>query len=178
MRQVFWQIVVTLDGLVAGPNGALDWFVPDEDFNDYVAEMLSSIDGILVGRVTYEGFAGYWPSSTDAEAPKMNALPKIVFSRTLESVDWKNSRLVKENVHEEISKLKQQPGKDIALFGSANLASTLMRLDLIDEYRIVVSPVVLGAGIPMFRDVKEATTLTLAKTQTLRSGAVILHYRR
>ncbi len=102
---------------------------------------------------------------------------KIVFSRTLETVDWKNSRLVKENVQEEISTLKQQPGKDIALFGSANLASTLMRLGLIDEYRIVVSPIVLGAGMPMFRDVNEATTLTLVNTQTFRSGAVILHYR-
>ena len=106
----------------------------------------------------------------------MNELPKIVFSRTLEKAEWKNSRLVKGNVAEEVASLKRQPGKDLALFGSAHLASTLMRLGLIDEYRIFVNPVVLGGGTPMF-DIKGRTALKLLKTQTLRSGVVILYYQ-
>jgi len=150
--------------------------LPD-DFNHYVTKMLSEIDAILLGRVTYQGFAGYWPSSTDAEAHAMNELPKIVFSRTLDEVEWNNSRLVKENVAEEVARLKQQPGKDLAIFGSADLASNLMRPGLIDEYRIFVNPVVLGAGTPMFKDIKERTKLRLLKTNTLSSGVVILYYQ-
>lgn len=141
MRKVFWQMMVTLDGFMEGPNRELDWHVTDEDFGRYVTDMLTSIDAILLGRVTYQLFADYWPSSTDPEARGMNELPKIVFSRTLEKVEWKNSRLVKGNIAEEIARLKQQPGKDLALFGSADLASTFMRLGLIDEYRVFVNPV-------------------------------------
>jgi dihydrofolate reductase len=177
MRKLFWQMMVTLDGLVEGPNRELDWHVVDDDFNRYVGDMLSSIDAILLGRVTYQLFADYWPSSTDAEAQAMNQLPKIVFSRTLKKVEWKNSRLVKGNVAEEIVRLKQQAGKDLAMFGSADLASTFMRLDLIDEYRIFVNPVVLGGGTPMFKDGKDRTVLRLLKTETLSSGVVILYYQ-
>jgi len=130
-----------------------------------------------LGRVTYQLFADYWPFSTDAEAPAMNDLPKIVFSRTLEKVEWKNSRLVKKNIAEEVARLKQQAGKDVALFGSADLASTFMRLGLIDEIRILVNPVVLGAGNPMFKDIKDRTALTLSKTETLSSGVVMLYYQ-
>jgi len=176
MRKVFWQMMVTLDGFMEGPNRELDWHVTDEDFNRYVADMLNSIDVILLGRVTYQLFADYWPSSSDAEAHAMNELPKIVFSRTLEKVEWKNSRLAKGNVAEEVSKLKQQPGKDLAMFGSADLASTFMRLGLIDEYRIFVNPVVLGRGNPMFKNVEDRARLRLSKTQTLSSGVVILNY--
>ena len=175
MRKVFWQMMVSLDGFVEGPNGELDWHVADEDFNRYVAEMLASIDGILLGRSTYQLFADYWANATDPEAAGMNALPKIVFSRTLKKVDWSNSRLARD-VAEEVARLKQQPGKDLAIFGSANLASTFMRLGLVDEYRILVNPVVLGAGRPMFRDVADRTRLRLSKTQTLREGVVLLHY--
>ncbi len=177
MRKLFWQMMVSLDGFMEGPNRELDWHVVDDDFNRYVADMLGSIDAILLGRVTYQLFVDYWPSSTDAEAPAMNDLPKIVFSRTLKKVEWKNSRLVKENVAEEIARLKQQPGKDLALFGSADLASTFMRLGLIDEVRIFVNPVVLGGGNPMFKDVKDRTALKLLKTETLSSGVVLLYYQ-
>lgn len=178
-RKLFFQMLVSLDGCFEGPKGAwdLDWFVVDEDFNRYVADMLKSIDAILLGRVTYQGFAGYWPTSTDAEARKMNELPKIVFSRTLEKVEWNNSRLVKDNFAEEITRLKQQPGKDLALFGSGNLASTLMRLGLIDECRIFVNPVVLGGGKRLFEGVKDRIKLKLLKTETLSSGVVVLYYR-
>lgn len=169
-------MVVSLDGLMESPTRDLDWVAIDDDFNRYVAGMLNSIDGILLGRVTYEGFVTYWPSSTDAEAPAMNSLPKFVFSKTLETVEWNNSRLIRGDVAQEVTRLKQQPGKDLALFGSATLASAFMRLGLIDEYRLLVNPVVLGKGSPMFRDVTERTKLKLLTAQTLRSGVVLLTY--
>jgi len=121
--------------------------------------------------------AQYWPSSKDPEAPMMNDLPKIVFSRTLDKVEWKNSRLAKGNIADEIATLKRQPGKDIAMFGSANLASSFMRQGLIDEYRIFVNPVVLGRGNPTFKDIKDKMALKLLKAQTFRSGNVLLYYQ-
>jgi len=177
MRKLFWQMMVSLDGYSEGPNGELDWHVVDADFLRYVQEMLASIGAMLLGRKTYRFFADYWPTATNPEAARMNALPKIVFSRTLANVEWSNSRLVEGDVAEEVAALKHCPGGDLAVFGSANLAATLMRLDLIDEYRIFVAPVVLGAGKPMFADLGNRKPLTLAKVETLGSGVVALTYR-
>ena len=179
MRKLFWQMSVTLDGFMEGPNRELDstaQFV-DEDFDHYATNMLKSIDVILLGRRTYQLFASYWPTTTGPDADRLNALPKVVFSRTLEKVEWNNSRLVKENVAEEIGRLKQQPGKDLALFGSADLASAFIRLGLIDEYRILVTPVVLGRGPPMFKDIKDRVSLKLSKATTWSSGIEALYYR-
>lgn len=180
MRKLYWQMSVTLDGFMEGPNRELDdtaQFV-DPDFDHYATDMLKSIDAILLGRVAYQLFADYCPSATGPDADRMNELPKIVFSRTLEKVEWKNSRLVKENVAEEVARLKQQPGKDIALFGSADLASTFICLGLIDEYRIFVTPVVLGAGTPMFKNIKDRIALKLLKATTWSSGVVALYYHQ
>jgi dihydrofolate reductase len=177
MRRLCWQMMVTLDGFMAGPNGELDWHVVDEDFMKYALDMRNSMDTMLFGRVTYQMMADYWPSSTQPEALMMNDFPKIVFSRTLTKAEWKNSRLVKENIGEEVAKLKQQSGKEIVLIGSANLASTFTRLGLIDEYRIFVNPVVLGTGQATFKDIKDRVALRLVKTQTLRSGVVLLNYQ-
>jgi dihydrofolate reductase len=176
MRKLFWQMMMTLDGFHEGPNRELDWHVVDEDFARYVAAMENEIDTILFGRVTYQMMAAYWPTSTEPEARMMNQLPKVVFSRTLKNVEWQNSRLAGENVAAEIARLKRQPGKNVALIGSADLASTFMRLGLIDEYRIFVNPVVLGRGTPMFKDSKDRTALKLLKSETLRSGVVALYY--
>jgi len=177
MRKVLWQMMMSLDGMMEGPNRELDWHVTDEEFGQYVAEMGKSIDTFLFGRVTYQMMAQYWPSSTEPEAAMMNDLPKLVFSRTLEKVEWKNSRLAKGNIAEVIAKLKQQPGKDIALIGSTDLASTFIRLGLIDEYRIFLNPVVLGRGNPMFKNVKDRMSLKLVKAQPFRSGNVLLYYQ-
>src|SRR5918999_5067177 len=179
MRKLFWQMSVTLDGFMEGPNHELDDTAgfKDEDFDRYATEMLKSIDGILIGRKTYEFFAAYWPTATGEDAERLNALPKIVFSRTLKNVEWNNSRLVSDNVEQEVTRLKQQPGKDLALFGSSDLAATLIRLGLIDEYRILVTPVVLGSGTPMFKDVRERIRLKLMKATTWRSGIVALYYQ-
>ncbi len=169
--------MVSLDGYIEGPNGELDWHVVDEDFNRYVTDMLGSIDAILLGRVTYQFFAQYWPSATNPEARMMNELPKIVFSRTLEKVEWQNSRLVKEHVAQEISRLKRQPGKDLAIFGSAGLASSLIGLGLVDEYRHFVNPLVLGGGTPLLKDIRGRTAMRLSANKTLSSGVVMLCYQ-
>jgi dihydrofolate reductase len=179
MRNLFWQISVTLDGLMEGPNRELDdtaQFV-DKDFDRYASEMLLSIDAVLLGRRTYELFAGYWPSAIGPDADRLNELPKVVFSRTLERVDWRNSRLVSGNVEEEVARLKRQPGNDIALFGSAHLAATFIRLGLIDEYRILVTPVVLGSGTPAFKDIETRAALKLSQATTWSSGIVALYYQ-
>lgn len=179
MRKLFWQMSVTLDGFMEGPNRELNDTaeVVDEDFDRYATEMLNSIDAILLGRVTYQLFTDYWPSATGPDADKLNELPKIVFSRTLEKVEWNNSRLIKENVAQEVEGLKQQPGKDLALFGSADLASTFIRLGLIDVYRIFVTPVVLGRGSPMFKEIQDRIDLKLLKATTWGSGVVALYYQ-
>ena len=177
MRKLFLQMMMTLDGRVEAPDGAFDWHAAGEELDQYVAEMLGSIDGILVGRKTYEGFASYWPTSTRPEAPRMNELPKLVFSRTLSRVEWQNARLVTGDVAQEVARLKQQPGEDLALFGSNTLAATFARLGLIDEFRFIVSPIVMGEGTPLLRDIGSRVRLKLARTATFRSGIVSLYYR-
>jgi dihydrofolate reductase len=175
-------MMVTLDGFFAGPNGEIDWHVVDDEFNEYADDFLSSVDTLLFGRVTYQLMADYWPSpsaTTDDPiiADKMNQLHKIAFSKTLEKVEWNNSRLVKGNITEEIAKLKQQPGKDMAIFGSGSIVSTLTQLGLIDEYRIMVNPVVLGNGKPLFKDIHDKLNLKLLRTKTFRSGNIMLCYQ-
>ena len=168
-----------MDGFFEGPNKELDWFVVEEEFFDFARNQLFEVDTILFGRVTYEMMAGYWPNATDNDpviTDKMNSLPKIVFSKTLSAVEWNNSRLIKENVTEEINKLKQQPGKDMVIFGSGNLVSFLMQQGLIDEYRVILNPVILGNGNPLFKGLHDKLNLKLLKTKTLGSGVVILYY--
>lgn len=179
MRKIIVSNYVTLDGFFAGPNGEIDWFVWDEETAAYSKDLLTSIDTILFGRVTYELMAGFWPTATSEDpiiSDAMNNLPKIVFSKTLAKVEWKNSRLLKVNIEEEISKLKQEPGKDMVIFGSGSIVSWFAQLGLIDEYRIMVNPFVLGAGKPLFKGIKNRLNLTLLKTRTFRSGNVLLQY--
>ncbi len=181
MRKIIVSNYVTLDGFFAGPNGEIDWFVWDTETAKYSKELLKSIDTILFGRVTYELMASYWPTaSPPAEDPviidAMNNLPKIVFSKTLDKVAWKNSRLVKGNIAEEISQLKQEPGKDMVIYGSGSIVSTLAQRGLIDDYRIFVNPVVLGSGKPLFKGLNDRLNLKLLKTKTFDCGVVLLHY--
>jgi dihydrofolate reductase len=179
MRKLFWQMSVTLDGFIEGPNRELDYTAQfaDQDFDHYASDMLNTIDAIFLGRRTYQLFADYWPSATGPDADRLNQLPKVVFSRTLEKVDWNNSRLVKGNVAEEVARWKQEPGKDLALFGSADLASTFIRLGLIDEYRILVTPVILGSGTPMFKGITDRIALKLLAATPWSSGTMALYYQ-
>jgi dihydrofolate reductase len=139
----------------------------------------------MYGRVCYEGMATFWPAAeADPQSPpelvefarKINSKPKIVFSKTLEKADWKNTRIVRENIGDEITKLKQEPGKDLVLFGGADIAATFMQLGLIDEYRLLVTPIVLGGGTPLFKDGIDRFNLKLIEAKTLDTGALILRY--
>lgn len=178
MRKLFWQISVTLDGFMEGPSHELGDTAQlvDPDFERYASAMLQSIDAIVLGRRTYQLFEAYWPAAAGPDAERLNNLPKVVFSRTLGGVEWSNSRLVRDDVAGGITRLKEQPGRDIALFGSANLAATLMRHGLIDEYRVLVSPVILGRGNPMFQEARDRLRLKLLKAEAWSSGVVSLTY--
>ncbi len=151
MRKLFMFNLITLDRYFEGPNHDISWHNVNKEFNEFAINQLDEIGTLLFGRVTYELMANYWPTPAAIKddpivAGKMNSLPKIVFSRTKVKADWSNTKVINNNVVEEISNLKQQPGKDVSIFGSANLAATLIEHDLIDEFRIMVNPVILGAA--------------------------------
>ncbi len=182
MRKVFMFNLVSLDGYFEGPNRDISWHNVDAEFNEYAVDMLNSVDTLLFGRVTYELMANYWPTADAMKndpivAEKMNSLPKIVFSRTLDKVEWQNTRLVKDNIAEEIQKLKKQSGKDMVILGSGSIVSALAPLGVIDEYRIMVNPVVLGSGKSLFKGIKDRLNLELLKTRTFKSGNVLLFYQ-
>ncbi|MGA3245339.1 MAG: dihydrofolate reductase family protein [Bacteroidota bacterium] len=182
MRKVIFQMMVTLDGYFEGPNRDIGWHNVDAEFNDYAIDLLDNVDTLLFGRVTYQLMASYWPTpaaltNDPIVAEKMNTLSKIVFSKTLDSADWKNTRLVRENIAEEVTKLKRGPGKDMAIFGSSDLALTFIRHGLTDEYRIFVNPVVLGGGKPLFKGLDDKIRMKLIRTKTFGSGNVLLCYQ-
>jgi len=181
MRKMFLFNMVTLDGFFEGPNQDISWHNADEEFNEFAINQLREVDTLLFGRVTYQGMASYWPTEAAKRddpviAGLMNSLPKIVVSTSLDSLEWNNSKLIKENIQEEISKLKQEPGKEIAIFGSSDLAATLAEYGLIDEYRIIVNPVFLGDGTPLLKGIKDRLNLELLKARTFKSGNVLLYY--
>jgi dihydrofolate reductase len=182
MRKLIFFMLTTLDGYFEGPNREIDWHNMDEEFNEFSIDQLNSVDTLIFGRETYELMMRYWPSKQAIEndpivAGKMNCLEKIVFSRTLEKAEWINTRLVKENAAAEIARLKEKPGKDLIIFGSSDLAVTLIQEGLIDEYRIMVNPIILGEGKSLFKGIKDRLKLRLIKTQTFRSGNVLLYYQ-
>ncbi|MGE5225107.1 MAG: dihydrofolate reductase family protein [Omnitrophica WOR_2 bacterium] len=178
MRKLILFNMVTLDGFIAGPDGDIGWHNVGEEFNEYAIKQLDEAGGLLFGRVTYDLMTTYWPTQeairNDPEvANRMNQLPKVVFSRKMEKAGWQNTRLVKVNPADEVKKLKQQPGQDLFLFGSANLAAPLIQNDLIDEFRLMVNPVVLGSGIPEFQ---QPLQLKLLRTRPFQNGNVLLVY--
>jgi dihydrofolate reductase len=175
-KLILWDMI-SLDGYFEGPNkGDIDWFVFDDELEKYILETQSDVSALVFGRNTYELMAAYWPSAEGQIADFMNSVPKLVFSTTLQGVDWNNSRLVRENVSEEVSRLKQGAG-DIFCFGSADFASTLINEGLVDEYRIGINPILLGSGVPFFKGGPSRRKLKLVDTKPLKSGLVILHYQ-
>ena len=178
-------MAVSLDGFIEGPRHELDWFEDgDPEFERYCHEMLDSVGLALYGRRSYELMLQYWPNAeknprSDADlafARKMNALPKVVLSRTLESADWSNTSLIKDNVGERIRELKRAPGKPIVAWAGADLVRTLSGLDLVDEYRLIVHPVLLGSGTPFFQGLSERRKLRLSRTTQLGKSLVVLCY--
>jgi dihydrofolate reductase len=145
--------------------------------SEFSASQLGNSDTILFGRVTYELMARYWPTAEarkndPAVTPWMNAVPKVVFSRTLATADWANSRIVREDASREVERLKGQPGRDIVIFGSANLMSGLTRSGLIDEFEVMFNPIVLGRGRPLFQELERPLRLKLLGSRTFRNGNV------
>jgi dihydrofolate reductase len=179
MRKVRLGMNVSLDGFVAGPHGELDWIfrTMDPAQMESVTEFLHGVDTVLIGHVTYLEQAATWPNQSGELADLLNSHAKVVFSSRLETLAWNNSRLATGSPAEEVARLKQQPGKDIYVTGGATLAQSLSRLGLIDEYNLTIRPVVLGSGMPLFKDMAEPLNLALTSTRTYDTGAVALTYQ-
>lgn len=188
MRRVIALIHLSLDGFAATPNDELDWISYDSDLEQYAHSLHAQTDTVIWGRRTYELMANYWltipgnPESTPAElehARFLEGATKIVVSRTLDHVDWggaTNTVLIKDNIADQINAIKRQSGKDIWFLGSVALFQTFAQLDLIDEYRIQINPVMLGAGKPLFAGVTRKAPLKLLESRAFPSGVVALRY--
>jgi dihydrofolate reductase len=179
MRKLIMWNMVTLDGFF---EGAQPWDLDfhsvgwGEELQRFANEQVGAADLVLFGRLTYEGMAKHWPTAKGETANRMNGIQKVVFSRTLTSADWANTRLVSTDAADEVARLKQEPGKDILVFGSADLCASLTRAGLIDEYRLGVNPVVLGQGNPLFKPGTEQMKLRLLEARPLKTGCVLLFY--
>ena len=187
MRKLVLFMHVSLDGFAADTKSGLDWISYDSELQQYADGIVATVGSPVYGRVTYELMAGYWPTVLDnpnagehskAHARWVDQATKIVFSKTMKKADWNNTIVINDNIAEEINKLKQQPGKDLVIFGSPTLAHSFMELDLIDEYQLTLNPVLLGSGKPAYQNIKNKTNLRLVKSTTLKSGVVGLHYER
>jgi dihydrofolate reductase len=179
MRKLIAAINMTLDGFCDHTAG-----IADEELHQHYNELLSHSGAIIYGRITYQLMENYWPTveinptgnkPIDEFAVIIQNIPKIVFSHTLTKVEWKNSKLAKRGIKEEVMELKHQPGKDIGV-GSPSLIVALSKLNLIDEYQLCVHPVILGSGLPLFKNINNTVILKLIKTKTFGSGAIVLYY--
>jgi dihydrofolate reductase len=189
--QVTLTTFLSLDGVMQGPGGPTEdtsggfkqggWIVPyaDEAMGRFVTDWFADADAFLLGRITYQIMAAYWPqvAADDGVAGKLNSLLKHVASKTLSTVTWSNSRLIKGDLVEEVMRLKDEPGRELQVHGSGNLAQTLIRHGLIDEYRLLFHPVVLGSGKRLFRKGKAPIALELIETKTTSTGVVIHVYQ-
>jgi dihydrofolate reductase len=190
MRKVVASEFISLDGVVQAPGDPEDktggfqhggWHIPywSDELESFKSAELSASDALLLGRVTYEGFAAAWPEASHEEGPyadRMNNLPKYVVSSTLDDLTWNNSHLLEGELKAEVMRLKGQPGKDILIFGSIRLIRSLMKLGLVDELRLQIHPVVVGSGTRLFDDAGEPTHLTLAEVKPLGAGVIELTY--
>ena len=177
MTRILFNIMTTLDGFYASEDGSIDWHYADAEHEDYAVQLLDSVDMLLFGRKTYELMAGYWPTAPrDAIADRMNALPKVVFSTGLPTVTWNNARLA-HDIAVEAARIRHSRGKDVVMFGSANLATTFANLNLIDEYQLLLCPIAIGRGKSLFPALSAHRRLQLNRTHVRRSGVVELYYR-
>jgi dihydrofolate reductase len=182
MKKLIMQLELTLDGFYAGPKEEFAWFTLNQDLWKMRVGQFSTIDTVLLGRKNYQGFGGYWPTVVDNPASTetdikfsrwLDNISKVVFSKTLDKVPWKNSRLVKSDLVEEVTRLKQESGKDLLIMSSSSIAQECMKHDLIDEYWLTLHPVTLGEGLPLF---KQSVNLKLLNSKIFDTGHVFLHY--
>src|SRR5882724_9690766 len=183
MRKVIVFNHVTLDGFFTDKHGDMSWaHKQDPEWNALVAQNASGGGQLLFGRITYDLMASYWPTpaamqNNPAVAAGINKVPKVVFSRTLDKASWNNTKRVKGDPAQEVRKMKAAPGEDMVILGSGSIVSQLAQAGLIDEYQIVVSPIVLGEGKTMFDGIQKKLPLTLAKSRTFGNGNVLLCYK-
>ena len=179
MRKVIVQVSMSLDGFVAPAKGAPDHRAMPEDptLKKIKLDWLREAGTHAMGRVTYTEMAAHWPLSTDDYAAPMNELPKVVFSKTLQSADWNDSRVARGDLAEEISALRREPGGDIVAWGGAHFVQELSRHGLVGEYRLVINPVALGNGLPLFKDLSSPIDLQLIDARTFANGAALHIYQ-
>lgn len=184
MRKLKLQMQTSVDGFVAGPNGEMDWMVFDwdDELKNYINEITEPVDCILLGRKLAEGFIPTWtsriadPETADAFGRKMVDTPKIVFSKTLESAEWENTKLAKGDSVQEINELKNRVGQDIIVYGGGSFVSSLIKDGLIDEYNLFVNPVALGKGMAIFNGLERKLNLQFVKSKAFDCGIVLLCY--
>lgn len=181
MRKLFVFNLITIDGYFAGPHGEIDWHNVDAEFNDFAVSQLKNIGMLVFGRVTYDLMAHFWPLPAARRedpfiAEFMNTLPKVVFSKTLKKAEWQHTRVVKSYLKNEIVNLKRGSGKDVAIFGSGTIVSQLVPTGLIDEYRLLVNPIILGKGKPLFKETGKMK-LKLVSLRAFKNGNVLLTYK-
>jgi dihydrofolate reductase len=183
MRKLFHFVHQSVDGYIQGPNGEFDWPEMGPELSAYSQVLDDEVDAILYGRVVWDMMSWYWPQAEsisnhphDLEyAPRWRVKPKLVASRTLSEAGW-NTQVLGADLIERLTALKAEPGKDIVLMGGAKLAADLAREGLLDEYRIVVHPVLLGGGQPLFEEQKDRVRLSLVETRSFDSGAVMMRF--
>jgi dihydrofolate reductase len=177
MRKILSGLFISLDGVTEAPN---EWQFDnfDQDMMNELGAVIAQTDSVLLGRVTYQEWAGYWPTATDEPfASFINQVPKYVVSTTLDKVDWQNSTLIKGNLSQEITRLKQQPGKTIAVNGSPTLVQSLLQNDLIDELILMIHPVVVGRGKRLFTEGNSLKRMKLVSSKTSSTGVALLTYQ-
>ena len=187
MRKLIFFMHTSLDGFVARPNGEMDWIKVDDALFDFVGTMTDQADAALYGRVTYQMMESYWPTAgEEPDASKHDIehsrwyknVSKIVLSRTIKEIGQSNTTVISENISENINKIKQRDGKNILIFGSPSASNSILNKGLVDEFWIFVNPILLGKGIPLFKDISEIVKLSLMETKTFDSGVIALHYTK
>jgi dihydrofolate reductase len=183
MRKLKLQVNISVDGCIAGPNNEMDWLVCDDDCMKYIDTIADSVDTIIIGRKMVDVFVSHWSDRMNKPgdpwntfAKKMIEIPKIVFTKTLNKSNWINTQIAKGDLKDEITKLKRQDGKDILVYGGASFNSSLIREKLVDEFYLLVVPIVFGNGKTIFKELKEIQKLTLIESKVFDCGLVLLHY--
>ena len=187
MRNLIFFMHTSLDGFVAGPNGEMNWIKVDNEMFDFIGSMTDQSDTALYGRVTYEMMQSYWPAAGDKpnasrhdkeHSAWYNKVSKVVLSKTLQEAGLHNTTIIDDHLSENIHKIKEQQGKNILIFGSPRASQSLLNEGLIDEFWLFVNPIILGKGMPLFKDVAETIKLKLAGSKTFANGVIALHYKK
>ena len=187
MGKIVLFMHTTLDGFVAGPNGEMDWIKVDDEIFDYAGNNTDNADTALYGRVTYQMMEGYWPTAADQPAATAhdikhsnwyNRVTKVILSGSMKGQSFPNTKIISDNLVAEINKLRQETEKDILIFGSPTAVHSLLAENFIDDFWLFVNPVLLGQGIPLFKNINETTKLKLMQCHAFSSGVVCLHYER